>query len=204
MNRITKANLEDKYLISEILGEAFCDDSVMTYLLGKPDIADKFFSAVFEHIYLPFDCSFYVMDSNNEAMGCALWSRPGQDPNALSFGFLRALWQVRKQLTFSSLKRFSAISNLSQRYHPKEPHYYLCAIGVKQSHRRKGVASQLVSHVLNMADQEQVPAYLENSKEQNLPFYQKYGFEVIHKHMLENNALPVWFMRRSPQPLEQN
>ncbi|OKH18560.1 GNAT family N-acetyltransferase [[Limnothrix rosea] IAM M-220] len=197
---VIKATLQDTTAMAEILEEAFEDDAVMSYLLGKRGVTRDFFEALFQHIYLPFDCSFYVKNNHGEMMGCALWSKPGQDPNALSLGFFKMLWHNRQNLTFDSLKRSFSLSSLSLRYHPKEPHYYLCAIGVRQSFRRQGVASRLLTHVLAMADREQAPTYLENSQEKNLALYQKNGFEVVHKHILTNSS-PIWFMQRSPKPL---
>ncbi|AFY40127.1 GCN5-related N-acetyltransferase [[Leptolyngbya] sp. PCC 7376] len=199
MNSIIKATFSDADLIAETLGEAFDDDPVISYLLGASGNAYDFFRSLFQHIYLPFNCSFYLANDQGEMMGCALWSKPGQDPNALSLGFFKVLWQNRRNLTFSSLQRLFSTSNLSMRYHPKEPHYYLCAIGVNLSFRRQGAASRLLASVLTMADQEQVSVYLENSKEQNLAFYQKNGFKVVHKHILANDGPPIWFMQRSPQ-----
>lgn len=197
-NTLINATLEDTGEIATILGEAFDDDPIISYMLGNSGRANDFFRALFQYIYLPFDCSFYVSNGDEEMMGCALWSKPGQDPNALSLGFFQVLWHNRRNISFDSLKRLLAISSLCQRYHPQEPHYYLCALGVKAPFRRQGVASRLLTHVLAIADQEQVLAYLENSKEQNLTLYQKHGFEVIDQHVLPNGS-PIWFMQRSPQ-----
>ncbi len=196
---VIKATRQDTEKIATILGEAFKDDPVMSYLLDKPEVGYDFFKSLFRYIYLPFDCSFYVANDQGEMMGCALWSKPGQDPNALSVGFFKMLWHNRKNISFRSLQRLFAAANLSQNYHPKEPHYYLCAIGVQKSFRRQGVASRLLAHILAIADQEGVPVYLENSKEQNLALYQKHGFEVIQKQVMTDDGYPIWFMQRSPQ-----
>ena len=101
---------------------------------------------------------------------------------------------------FNSLKRFIELAEFLDRNHLQEPHYYLHAIGVKNSFRGKGAGTcSLLAHVLNMADNEQVPAYLENSNELNLPLYEKYGFTVMEKKNTPNGGPPIWFMRRSPR-----
>jgi len=84
-------------------------------------------------------------------------------------------------------------------HHLKEPHYYLHAIGVKRAFQGQGVGGSLLAHGLAIADRDQMPTFLENSKERNLPIYQKYGFEVIAKKNLPDNGPPMWFMRRSPR-----
>ncbi|MEM1370171.1 MAG: GNAT family N-acetyltransferase [Cyanobacteria bacterium P01_H01_bin.15] len=76
--------------------------------------------------------------------------------------------------------------------------FYLHALGVKARFRRQGVGSRLLAHGLAMADQAQMPTYLENSNEANLSLYQKHGFEVIEKADTPNGGPPIWFMYRSP------
>ena len=60
--------------------------------------------------------------------------------------------------------------------------------------------SALISRVLRKCDEENVPAYLENSKPENLDFYQGHGFEVIEKIHFAKSAPPVWLMWREPRP----
>ena len=83
--------------------------------------------------------------------------------------------------------------------HPKEPyHYYLFAIGVDPSLQGGGRGSRLIRANLDRCDAEGVPAYLENSKEQNLPFYERHGFRVIERHDMPNDGPSVWRMWREP------
>ena len=63
------------------------------------------------------------------------------------------------------------------RAHPRDPHWYLFAIGVDPAHQGSGVAGTLPRSRLARCDQAGEPAYLESSKLANVPLYQHFGFE---------------------------
>ena len=63
--------------------------------------------------------------------------------------------------------------------HPKTPHYYLGGLGTDPEWQGKGLASAVIGPVLDICDREGLPAYLESSKESNVEFYRRHGFEVI-------------------------
>ncbi len=196
---IIKANLDDVNIIADVLGEAFYNEPIFVHIAGRADFARDFFESEFRNIYALLDCSFYIIDENDQVMGCTLWAKPGQTLSSSPLALLRVAETVLDGAGIDSFKRFVELAEFLERNHPREPHYYLRAIGVKNSFRGKGVGSSLLAHVLDMADNEQVPAYLENSNELNLPLYQKYGFKVIEKKNTPNGGPPLWFMHRSPK-----
>ncbi len=48
-----------------------------------------------------------------------------------------------------------------------------------------------------------MPAYLESSKERNVPLYRRFGFEVIEEHRSKVGSPPIWRMWREPRPPER-
>jgi len=87
-----------------------------------------------------------------------------------------------------------------ERSHPREAHWYLPQIGVDPNAQGKGIGAALMAYALARCDQEQSPAYLEASKPQNIPFYKRYGFEVIAEIQI-GSAPPVTPMLRRPHRL---
>jgi GNAT superfamily N-acetyltransferase len=87
-----------------------------------------------------------------------------------------------------------------ERVHPKEPHWYLAVLGTEPAWQGKGVGSALLAPVLQRCDREGRPAYLESSKESNLAFYARHGFEVTGTIDLLGGGPRVWPMWREPRP----
>ena len=55
---------------------------------------------------------------------------------------------------------------------------------------------------LRKCDDDILPAYLENSKRDNLAFYRGHGFEVVDEIRFATGAPPVWLMWRPPRALD--
>ena len=83
-------------------------------------------------------------------------------------------------------------------YHPHEPHWYLPLIGVDPVRQRKGYGSMLLEHALKVCDEDQMPAYLESSNPENIPLYQRHGFEVLGT-IQAGTSPPVTPMLRRPR-----
>ncbi|MGB1088256.1 MAG: GNAT family N-acetyltransferase, partial [Alphaproteobacteria bacterium] len=97
-----------------------------------------------------------------------------------------------------AVNRSLKFGDFMEKHHPHEPHYYLFAIATTQAARGKGVGGALLKAGLARADADGIGCYLENSKEQNLGFYQAHGFEVMEKvHPVEGSP-PLWRMWRKP------
>ena len=66
-----------------------------------------------------------------------------------------------------------------KRAHPAEPHWYLAAIGSDPTVRGQGFGQVLMRSRLQRCDAECCPAYLESSKPENVPYYERFGFTVV-------------------------
>ena len=56
----------------------------------------------------------------------------------------------------------------------------------------------MLAPVLERCDEEGLPAYLESSKESNIPYYQRFGWRVTRELPLKNGP-SLWAMWRDPQ-----
>ena len=78
-----------------------------------------------------------------------------------------------------------------------DPHIHLLIMGVSQEFQGKGFGGKLIKAVIEKAETERKPIYLETQKEDNINFYEKYGFSVKKKIILpEPLNLPMWLMVR--------
>ena len=86
-----------------------------------------------------------------------------------------------------------------EKHHPRQPeHWYLAVLGTDPDHQGKGIGSALLQPVLERCDLEEVPAYLESSKEANIAFYARHGFEL--RDPIETEGGPTLYpMWREPR-----
>jgi GNAT superfamily N-acetyltransferase len=78
------------------------------------------------------------------------------------------------------------------------PHYYLWGLSVDPNQKRKGVGTALLKPVLEKADAERMPVYLETHDGKNVVYYQRMGFSLVHTDKIPKYELPIWCMLREP------
>ena len=131
----------------------------------------------------------------------AVWLPPG-------LPYTPMLRLVRAGLAFTPLKfglsaipRFMAANHVEQlraKLAP-EPHWYLWVIGVEPERQGRGLGSSLIEPMLQRADADGLPCYLETHKERNVAFYNKHGYEVVHSGSVPNGGPPYWCLKREPR-----
>jgi GNAT superfamily N-acetyltransferase len=174
-----------------ILAEAFRNDPVINWSCNNPQTLEAFFEFTLP-VFIPHQLTYL----DPQGRGGASWLGPGQTlhwPYSLS-----SIVKVLRLGGLTGLYRLLVSGIKTEQYHPKTPHYYLFAIGVTPGHKGQGIGTSLISHVLKQCDAEGLPAYLENSKEENLAFYQGHGFKVQQQIRFAASAPPVWLMWREP------
>jgi ribosomal protein S18 acetylase RimI-like enzyme len=157
------------------------------YLTNFPSFVKAFAGAAFEH------ASAYCIDHYS---GVALWLPPGIHPDEKALvGLLERTVRERDRADV-----FAVLEQMD-RYHPAEPHWYLPMIGVDPAKQGNGFGSALLKHALERCDVEDKLAYLESSSPQNIPLYERHGFELLGT-IQEGSSPPVFPMLRKPRRLE--
>jgi GNAT superfamily N-acetyltransferase len=193
-----KATPVDRDGLADALADAFFDDPVMAWILKEQDSRSRrlalLFSVQLRGHYLPLETVWTTPDK----AGAALWAPPGHaivPPTT----FIRHLPDVVRSLGRHTVRALRTLNHV-ERLHPKEPHWYLGVLGTRKAAQGKGVGSALLSPVLDRCDEEGLPAFLESSKEQNIPFYRRHGFEVTGEIALPFGGPKIWPMWRDPRP----
>jgi len=137
------------------------------------------------------------MESEN---GGSLWLPPGISKHIRLWNSLDIAASMIKHSGVGSIARGAAVDNILAQAKPKQPHYYLFAIGARAAHQSKGIGSALMKTGLERVDAAKMPAYLESSKERNVGFYQQFGFEVTEVVSPPNGCPPLWVMWREARP----
>lgn len=194
---VRKAQVADARALAEALARAFADDPVMAWLL--PDVSarrhrlPRLFAMEMRCLYFPHGEVY----TTAELSGGALWAPPGYwrtPARSLLRALPRLLWTLRAGLP-TAVQAVSAIEAV----HPRTAHWYLAVIGTEPTSWGQGTGSALLAPVLHRCDADRVPAYLESSKESNVAFYQRHGFEVTGTVDLPRGGPRVWPMWREPR-----
>jgi len=97
----------------------------------------------------------------------------------------------------ASLRRGFRLDAAAEAHQPAEPHWYLSVLAVDPASQRSGVGSALMEPALTRCDQQRMPAYLESSREANVPFYRRFGFELTKRIRIQGEP-SLWLMWREP------
>jgi GNAT superfamily N-acetyltransferase len=196
---VRPATAADVKALATVMARAFYDDPPFGWILPNPatrlERSRRFFVTVSRGEGLARG-GIDVALVDNQIAGAAIWRPPGQ----LASGTGEAL-RVLAGLVHALGRRMGAAMALSTamtRVHPREPHWYLFAIGVDPSRQGTGIASELLRPRLDHCDRTGLPAYLEASKPASVPLYQHFGFDPTGEMELPAGAPPLTPMWRPP------
>jgi len=194
---VRKAGRADLAGVSSALARAFADDPVMHWFFPDADRRDQHIERLFRIRVGGLLKQDEVYTTDDQA-GAAVWAQPErwEMPLLEGLGFVgRLLPLVRSRIGL-----LARGWNKIDRAHPREPHYYLAILGTEPAAQGRGVGSALLAPVLDDCDRDEIPAYLESSKEENLAFYARHGFKVTGELDLPEGPR-VWPMWRDPRPV---
>jgi len=107
----------------------------------------------------------------------------------------RSSEDVRATLDDEAWRRMEAFETAVADLEPDEPHHYVGMIGVRDRHRRTGLARRLLEEITRMSveDNGSRAVILSTETPENLPFYEHFGFEVVGDAWVED--LHSWTLR---------
>ncbi len=105
--------------------------------------------------------------------GTALWLPAGVLPDEN-----RLIPLLQQTVAPARLDELLAVFEQMAAHHPSVPHWHLALLGVDPRHQRQGLGSVLIAPMLATFDLDGTVAYLEASQPENVPFYERHGFEV--------------------------
>jgi ribosomal protein S18 acetylase RimI-like enzyme len=182
-----------------VMARAFYEDPVMTWIF--PDEAMRrrrlppFFATAIRGNMRQGNTE--VMVTGEQVLGCAIWLAPGTWRPPLRRQLLATpsvILRLRSRLAVASVTYGALFAA-----HPEKPHWYLSGIGTDPPVQGTGVGSALMRSRLARCDAAGEAAYLESSKESNVPFYERHGFRVTRELTIPGGGPTFWLMWRDPQ-----
>jgi GNAT superfamily N-acetyltransferase len=185
----------DHTLIGRIIADAFADDPVNLWAFGGTDAMLPSYTAMARHLFLKRGFGHVTTDGN----AGTLWLPPGVVKGYGAVGNTVLGWHILRRGGLTAVRHSTTIDAFLRSRFPRTPHYYLFAIAVDPALQGTGMGSALMKETLARVDRDHMPAYLENSKPRNTPFYEKHGFHVVEEVIPGPGCPPMWLMWRDPR-----
>lgn len=195
---VSVTTVEDGRRAAALLADAFEEDPVLAWLLPDARNTKAARRRLFDQSVRIFMRDGLV-EMTEDGHSAAVWGRPHPQKRSR---LIRAIDTARGALASlvaagSAANRATKLYETLRAHHPQEPHWYLAAIGTLRDGRGQGGASKLLAARLEVCDGEGVEAYLESSSPNNLPLYERHGFEIL-RQINVGNSPPLWLMTRPP------
>jgi len=194
---VRPATLADLDGMAEALSLAFHDDPIMRWLFGdeppRPMRWTRPFFTVEGRRHLQHR-TVYTADGHP---GAAYWDPPGHWKST-PMGLLRLAPVMARGIGRRTVKALQGLGRMEQAHGDHPEHYYLAVLGTRPERQGHGIGAALMAPVLATCDAEGIGAYLESSKESNVPFYRRHGFEVVGEVTFPSGPT-IWPMWRDPR-----
>jgi GNAT superfamily N-acetyltransferase len=182
--------------LSRVLARAFFEDPVTRWEVPDDKVRrtklHHLWAALIRHHHLAGG-GVEVATHNGTISAAAVWDPPGR-------------WDYRRRESLRMMPRLvwafgwdqsrsEALTEAMKNVHPHEPHWYLAIVGSDPRIRPKGFGHALMRSRLDRCDAEGLPAYLESTNPDNVPYYRRFGFEVTGEIPLPlggPNLVPMW------------
>ena len=198
MPTVRSACSDDLTEAGRSLSAAFEDDPVWQWLVPRSRGWQKRQATFFAR-----ECELAVRRGaevwvDDDVRGVAVWAPPDRWRSSPSETVRLA--PAAAAVFRTRLVRVLRTERRNEQHHPVDPpHWYLAYLGTHPDHQGRGIGSALTAAVTRRCDDEALPSYLESSKEENLAFYRRHGFEVTGRFDTAGGGPPLWTMWREPQ-----
>jgi ribosomal protein S18 acetylase RimI-like enzyme len=184
----------------QMLARAFFDDPMIMYVVPDEDKRRRSLPWFFRLAARYGDRWGENFTTAGKVDGAAIWLPPGGTITSplrmIRLGLLAAPFKFG----LPSFMRFMSVLNHLERFHKRDvppEHWYLFVLGVDPARQGQGVGGTIIQPILERADHDELPCYLETMKERNVTFYRKHGFEVVVDDVFPNGPR-YWTMKRDP------
>jgi ribosomal protein S18 acetylase RimI-like enzyme len=197
-HNLLRATDSDTEVLVPMLVRAFCDDPVASFMFiddsSRPRALRRFFKIQLRGDYLRSG----EVWTTEERSGAAIWGTPSK-PRPGIRDLFRVLPLLPELMPLRHMRDALRALFVVESERPTIPHWYLATLGTDPVVQGHGVGSTLLSSMLDRIDAEGAPAYLECSKERNVSFYARFGFNVTKELNTVAGGPRIWLMWREPR-----
>ena len=144
---------------------------------------------------VPADARVSIALRSDGDEAAALWRAPGQAGSG-TLEFLRSVLPLIA--TFgTALPRGLKVQGSIDAHRPKGRYWYLHYVGVRPGHQGKGHGGRIIRAQTAVADAEGLPCWLETATPENVPLYERLGFETAVEWDVSGGGPHFWGMMRA-------
>lgn len=202
---VRKARPVDRPALATTMAEAFLGDPVFRWCTPDDRRRRRLLPAFFAlaaQAFAAHDETWCTGDTledgtaGDDVVGAAIWAPAGVEPMSDADG--EAFAARCTELAGPDAGRWSDVIALLDDNHPHHAdHDYLWLLAVRPARQGHGHGGALLRAVLDRADRDGTPAYLEATSPDNRRLYQRHGFEVVGELAVAGSP-PLWPMWREP------
>ncbi len=186
-----KASREKKDLTVAILTNAFTDNKSVNYIIRQDNRKILRIKALMAYSFdMCMEFGDVFLTESGEACALILY------PHLKKFSFY-AVWLdikiIFKAITVWGIAKTLNRESKIKAIQPKEPMAYLWFIGVNRVFQHTGTGSSLLKEVIEYAEKKELPVFLETSTTENLPWYDRFGFQIYSELDL---GYKLFFLKR--------
>lgn len=191
-----RASRSERDAVVAMIARAFESDPLVRWFFPDdatyPARAREFFGYLFD-IRVEHG-EVYVVEGGTAA---SLWTPPGASTMPQAERQRRWTDAVEAGAGPGELDRLAAFGEAVDTMVPPEPYWYLGVLGTDPAARRRGLARSVLLPMLERADDDELPVFLETGSVETLPFYARFGFAELARREVRGGPT-VWGLQRLP------
>ena len=194
---IRQAQPQDRPGVVATVTAAFAEDPGWAFIFGEEygRLAADFAGTLFDTRVA--GRNVWVTD---DLAGVAMWDPPREGEGSAA-GYAEGVWA--RYLAIAGEQAWDRLASYNDAVAgavPADPFWYLGVLATKPERRKEGLATALLSPVLDEADRVGIACCLETSTVGNRRFYERRGFEGAVEIILPGGP-DTWWLRRGPKEM---
>lgn len=181
------------------LALAFHEDPLQSYTFPNADerrrLSPPHFAALLRYGLLAGE----VLTGSARGAGAVVVMPPAVE-HTPAMAEAAGLTRLPETIGGEAAERFGRVIDYAEAVHRRvmpAPHWYVMVVGVAPAFQGQGYGRALLQPMLDRADADGLPCYLETAQPRNVSFYQRLGFMLVVDDIEPNSGLRLWAFRRA-------
>lgn len=198
LDGVAELTTKDTDWAAKALEQAFYTDQLLNFIYGdtihKQGKLNWFFRSTFRMAAL-----YGVCLGTTEKDGVLMMMPSDQTNLTIDKLYQSGMMAAPFKMGWASLARMFRFMDFAEKEHKAaiaSDHYYVVTVGVLPARQGMGVGKRLMTKALETVDANEMPCFLETQNKNNVPFYQRLGFEGVSDKEIPKGGLHNWGMLR--------